>query len=47
MLLTRPRLLEGYEEELLAVEIFFIEKQIHWLDSTVAGVGPNISSVLF
>lgn len=27
------------------MEINFYKKQIHWLDSTVAGVGPNISFV--
>lgn len=44
MSLTKPGLLQGSEEKLLAVQTllcFFSLKQIRRLDSTVAGVGPK------
>lgn len=51
MLLTRPRHLDRYEEELLAITdnfffFFFLQQQINWPESTTASVGPNISSVI-
>lgn len=32
------------ERDVCVLFLFF--KQIHWLDSTVAGVGPNIYSII-
>lgn len=41
MLLTRPNPLDRYEEELLAMGDEYLQKQFNWLDSIVAGIGPN------
>lgn len=42
MLLTRPKPLDRYEEELLAMgDEYLQKKQFNWLDSLMADVGPN------